>query len=91
MATQLSYGLNRTASGALKQTYFSDEERATMASFISFASVILRALAFVALGMLVDAIGEANGLMVFAVIVIPVSFVYIHLIRKTEKKAKSNS
>lgn len=59
MATQLSYGLCTTADNTVQQENFSDAQRATMGSLISFGSAIMTALMAIVTGFISDHTGPA--------------------------------
>lgn len=64
MLTQISYALGTTANQSLQQEIFSDTQRATMGSFISFSTSIMMGIATLFLGFLSDLTSPAMALII---------------------------
>jgi len=64
MLTQISYGLGVTAEQAAQQEIFSDAQRATMASLISFSTSIMFGVTALLLGALSDLFSPAIALFI---------------------------
>lgn len=80
--TQLSYAVSRTADGTLQQENFSDAQRATMGSLISFTGAIIGGLASLLIGYMADRMGPSISLTVLLICGVPASIIYLTLYRK---------
>ncbi len=80
--TQLSYAVTRTADSALQQENFSNAQRATMGSLISFASAIVGGISSLLVGFLADSMGAASSLTTLLLCSVPVSLIYFVLYQK---------
>lgn len=80
--TQLSYAVTRTADGALQQATFSNAQRATMGSLISFAGAIVGGLSSLLIGFLADSMGASSSLIILLLCSMPVSVIYFILYRR---------
>ena len=80
--TELAYGVTRTSDSALQQETFSDAQRATMGSLISFAGALIASLSSVMIGWLADGLGPSTSLIILLLFNVPISLIYFGLYRK---------
>jgi len=81
------YGPSMVAQNALTQRAFTDAQRATMASLISFGGSLLYAAAVLAIGALADRIGPRFALLTAEFLSIPVLVLYWKLYRASRVAA----
>lgn len=74
--TQITYATGITASETLKQNHFSDAQRSTMGSLISFAGGIFSAAFYLFAGLLADLFSPQISLMIILLCGLPTLFLY---------------
>lgn len=78
-ATQVNYATSMTASETLKQHNFSDAQRSTMGSIISFLGGIFSALFYLGAGILADIFSPQTSLLIILFCGLPTLFIYHRL------------
>jgi MFS family permease len=81
------FGTSVVSQGSLMQKGFTDAQRATMGSLISFGGNLLFALAVYALGALADRIGPRYALLTAEILAISVTLLYWRLYRSIASEA----
>lgn len=77
--TQINYATSTTASETLKQHNFSDAQRSTMGSLISFLGGIFSALFYLGAGILADVFSPQIALLIILCCSLPTLFIYHRL------------
>ncbi len=79
--TQVTYAMRITATSSLQQSHFSQEQRATMGSVISFLESVFKAFCLLVLGFLTDIFSPTHALLFTLMLTIPVHLVYKKIYR----------
>ncbi|MGE0109922.1 MAG: MFS transporter [Bdellovibrionales bacterium] len=79
LTTQPAYAVRVTADRTLKQASFSQAQRSTMGSLVSFAEALLDGVGAILAGVLADHFGPAQALLIIMLITAPTVFVYFKL------------
>ena len=85
MLSQVGYAFTLTANESLKQEHFTDQERATLASFMSFGSSIFSAVITLLLGMIADTLNPMWALVIILCLGAPSILIYRQLYREHKK------
>lgn len=90
LLTQIGYAPAKTADGALQQENFTEKQRSTMGSLISFMTEILTSIAAILVGYLADIMGPAEALMILLMLkIIPVNLIYAHIYKVDKRKTST--
>ncbi|MBW7960475.1 MFS transporter [Patescibacteria group bacterium] len=87
-STSLLYGLGTVAENELRQREYSDEQRATMDSFVSLGRSISASIMTVVLGGVADLYGPRNALLMMTLLAFSVTFLYWKILREHLIKAR---
>lgn len=79
--SQVFYAVNTVSSSTLLQAHFSDVQRATMGSIISFGTRIVQAVFAVFIGFMADLTNPATALLIVMIIRLPAPFIFWRLLR----------
>jgi len=79
--TQIFYAANTVSSSLLMQENFSDAQRATMGSIISFGTRIVQAVFAVFIGFMADIANPATALLIVMLIRLPAPFIFWRILR----------
>lgn len=81
LTTQFSYAIALTSDTALKQENFSQAQRSTMGSLISFAGALVSGVGSILAGVLADHFGPSQSLTIILLLTLPTALVYFRLYR----------
>jgi len=82
--TSLTFGTGDVALNSLQQKEFTQDERATLGSFVSLSENILFGIVSILLGMMADKIGPAKTLLVIQVLLLTPLIFYSKIFKKTK-------
>ena len=81
--SQLIYSVTYTADSTWQQDNFSDTQRSTMGSLISFTGAIIGGLSSLLIGVLADRFGPSSSLMILLLCQVPIGCIYYYMNRTT--------
>ncbi len=83
MGSQAAYTVSQTADTSLQQDLFTDAQRSTMGSLISFLAAILTGIASILTGVLADVFNPGAALLILLVVkIIPINIIYARLYKR---------